>query len=149
MKVFLSFVLLLFYAVHSIGGRKKCGVLADKCMLLSTGNVYWPTTWKKNCNSTPICQNGYILQKKIIEQGSQKVRACCCLLKRIEQCSFCDMSLEKQQTLPQWIEMHQRKTGPQDGSCPETHVKRIFFGGPLQLDKCCCEPKDSPYLEFF
>lgn len=145
MKIILSFALLLSFTTLIVEGRKKCGIKAENCLLLSTGKVFWPSDWTENCSATPICPVGYVLEKKMIG----RTRACCCALKRIEQCAFCDMSLVGQQTFFNWIESHLLKNGPADGSCPGTHVKRIFFGGPNQLNKCCCEPKDSPYLSEF
>lgn len=133
-------VLALLCIIKSTTGIMKCGVLAPKCVTLSSGKVYWSSNWTAECSSIPICPNGYRLQKQMI--GS--LRACCCVLKRMEDCPLCDMLKVNQQTFNEWIDMHLKQNGPPDGKCSDGTLKRIFYG--KKLDKCCCEPENSPYL---
>lgn len=51
---FIVTILLLLCLVKSNIARKRCGVVADKCITLSTGTVYWPSDWTAECSSVPI-----------------------------------------------------------------------------------------------
>lgn len=138
MKQSVHYILLLLCVASTITSakRKKCGFVADKCVLLANGNVFWPLNWKAECSSAPICPRGYSLHHHMLGE----LRACCCLLKRMEICPDCDIWKSGKQTY-KWIEMHLKRNGPPDGKCLDGKLKTIFFGGPNHLDKCCCEPK--------
>jgi len=141
-------ILILLCAATSISAikRRRCGVVVDKCQLLTNGRVFWPLDWKKECHATPICQPGYKLHKQVVG----RLRSCCCVLKKIEYCPDCDMSDVEHQSFFEWIAVHLQRNGPADGKCPDHKWKRIFNGeGPNQLDKCCCEPKDTPFVDVF
>lgn len=144
MKCSTASVILLFYIVNSSVGvkRKKYGYPVDKCILLSTGTVFWPADWTTECKSIPICTSGYRLHKEML--GS--LRACCCKLKRIELCPDCDMTNATEKSFSEWSDLNMSQNGPLDGKCENGMLKRIFFGEPNQLDKCCCEPRDSPFM---
>jgi hypothetical protein len=144
MKLTVNIVLLLC-VVNSITAvkRKKCGILVDKCELLTSGKVFWSQDYATECNHIPICPSGYRLHKQMLG----KLRACCCVLKHLSNCPDCDMTkYTTRQSFFEWIEMHLDRNGPQDGLCAAGLMKRIFFGGPKRLDKCCCEPRDSPFI---
>lgn len=144
MKFNIYYMILLFcMATKVAGGRyKKSGIAPEKCMLLANGNVFWPANYTTPCNPVPKCSGSYKLHKQILGD----LRACCCLYRRIKTCPDCDMSRAKKQTQFQWVEMNSRLNGPPDGKCLDGKIKRIFLGGAGKLDKCCCEPPDSPYL---
>lgn len=138
-NVLFILVLLCVSISTTEAGLQKCGFLADRCILLADGSIFWPKDYNIQCNWTPICPREYKLHKQFIG----KVHACCCLLRNIHQCPDCDMSLNNINSYYQWIERNLKRNGPPDGKCPNGKLKRIFFGGPGKLDKCCCEPKDS------
>lgn len=124
------------------GSRMKCGSLQEKCVLLSTGKLFWPSDWTTPCSLTPMCPSGYTLKKQMLGN----LRACCCMLKNVQECPDCDMTGAGELSFFEWFDVHMQRNGPPDGTCPSGKFKRIFFGGPQQLDKCCCEPRNSPYL---
>lgn len=140
-------IIILFCISNAIAGvrKKKYGFLADKCLLLSTGDVFWPSDWTAECNAVPICTSGYTVYKAILGD----LRACCCQLKKINFCPDCDMTNAKTQPFAEWIDLNMNRNGPPDGKCESGMLKRIFIGGPKQLDKCCCEPKNSPFIYNF
>ncbi|CRK95609.1 CLUMA_CG009068, isoform A [Clunio marinus] len=145
MKFKLAYIILfLSIVLPTVLGKKssKCGIIADKCMLLSTGKIFWPSNWDKNCSSIPICPAGYRLHKEKLGD----IRACCCLLTKIVECPDCEMPKNKNVTFEKWVKLHLDKNGPQDGKCSDGKMKRIFFADADQLDKCCCESKDSPFI---
>lgn len=135
-------IIFIFCIANSSAGikKKKYGFLADKCILLSTGDVFWPSDWRTECNAIPICLSGYTLHKTMLGN----LRACCCQLKRVELCPDCDMT--KTRSFYEWINLNMSRNGPPDGKCENGKLKRIFFGGPNQLDKCCCEARNSPFM---
>jgi hypothetical protein len=136
-------VVLLWCLVSVIDARKKCGFVAEKCVLLSSGKVWWPSDWTTQCSQAPICPSGYRLHKQMLG----KLRACCCIIKHLNTCPDCDMSQHfTRESFHEWIELNANRNGPQDGICRPGMMKRIFFGEPGTLDKCCCEPKDSPFI---
>lgn len=142
MKILLKIVL-IFVASSSVEGkRKKCGILVEKCVLLSSGKIFWPSESLKTCPIAPMCPVGYNLNEQTVDGA----RACCCLLSKIERCPDCDMRRKNEISFDDWFDVNISRNGPPDGTCPGSKVKRIFFGEGNQLDKCCCEPKNSPYL---
>lgn len=144
MKFYIYFIILLFCVVITINAKKKkkCGNLAEKCMVLSNGDVFWPSDYSTQCVHLPMCPTGYKLHKKTF--GS--VQACCCIYRRMKVCPDCDMSVAKKISYYQWIEMNMSRNGPPDGKCEDGKMKRIFFGKSSKLDKCCCEPPTSRFL---
>lgn len=144
MKFFVN-ILLLICVAKTVIARKKCGILAERCQLLTNGDLFWPSDWTTECNPIPICPKGYALHKEMVGNLS----ACCCKVKRMSDCPDCDMTDAREESFTEWIDLHLERNGPPDGICPNTKVKRIFFGGFNQLDKCCCEPKNSPFTNKF
>ena len=138
-------ILMLICAVKAVIAMKKCGILEDRCQLLTNGDMFWPSDYDRECSAIPICPKGFALHKEIIGN----LRACCCKVKRISDCPDCDMTITEKEKFSEWIDLHIERNGPPDGLCSNNKVKRIFFGGFNQLDKCCCEPKDSPFTYMF
>lgn len=138
-------ILLFICVTKTVVGMKKCGILADTCQLLNNGEVFWPLDWNIQCNRIPLCPKGYALHKEILGD----LRVCCCKVKRIHRCPDCDMSNVDNQSFSEWIDLNLEKNAPADGICDENMVKRIFLGRSNQLDKCCCEPKNSPFANKF
>jgi hypothetical protein len=142
--LFVHIVFLVSCVFDCTSARKRCGILAETCQLLSNGKVFWPLQDVKECPMTPVCHSGYILSKTRIGD----LRACCCKLEKIEQCPYCDMSKMRYASFTQFFDDHiDKELLPPDGTCPPRFYKRIFIetGKP---DKCCCEPYYSPYLRY-
>lgn len=144
MKFFVNIFLLICVAKTAVAVR-KCGIIADRCQLLTNGDMYWPPEFDKECSSIPICPRGYRLHREMIGD----LPACCCKVKRIDYCPDCDMANANKMTFSEWIDLHLARNGPGDGLCEDSKVKRIFFGDFNQLDKCCCEPRNSPFSDIF
>lgn len=138
--------LLLLCAVNvnlvAAGLKNKCGIFADKCMILANGKIFWPEDHSKKCSSVPICPSGYRLHKEDLDD----LHVCCCVYKRLHECPDCDMSYKKRLNIFRWIELNLSRPGPPEGKCLNGKLKRIFYGGFKRMDKCCCEPIDSPFL---
>lgn len=129
--------------IHHGDARSKSGVVVSKCQLLSNGEVLWgPKTTKKQCTYAPICLSGYKLAKNIIDDK----RYCCCKLDKIEQCPNCEMAYASRMPFWYWFNIQVKVTnGPKDGFCKPERVKRIFMEEG-KADKCCCEPRTSPFV---
>lgn len=141
---FFVYIILLICVAKAIA-VKKCGIVADKCQLLINGDVFWPPDYNKTCSAVSICVKGHALYQETIGD----LRACCCKVRYINECPACNMTDANQQTFSEWIDQHLAMNGPSDGLCSDTTLKRIFLGGSNKLDKCCCEPKDSPFKNQF
>lgn len=144
MKANLNLILVLCTMMATVESKyNKCGEMQETCVLLSNGNLFWPSDWTKSCSLTAMCPPGYYLKKQMLG----KLRACCCMLRNIVQCPDCEMRRANQISFSDWFDWNISRNGPPDGTCPSSKVKRILFGKGLnQLDKCCCEPLDSPFL---
>lgn len=148
MKNLLNIFLMLCIVINTAveGKRKKCGTNAENCMLLQTGEIFWLPEATSKCPNLAMCPSGYSLRK----QKFGELRACCCLLKNINQCPDCDMSKAGRVPYNVWFDDHLHRSGPPDGTCPIGTYKRQFLRHGLnEVEKCCCEPKNSPYLKFY
>lgn len=146
MKLFATIFLALCLLTESITAlkRKKFGVPAERCLVLSSGKVFWPSDYSSECNAIPICHGGYRVHKEVV----RNMKVCCCIVKRMEKCPACDMSLARYQTFENWVDMHLKRNGPQDGICPSNTQKRLFYSEP-GIDKCCCEPRNSHFANVY
>lgn len=133
---------LFFQSSHEL--KYKCGMATEKCQILSNGKVFWPKDFNKTCPLAPLCSPDYRLHK--VRLGN--LRACCCRYKTIEICPDCVMKT-RDFNFSEWIDFHLSKnfTGPPEGKCSNGKVKRIFIPNEKgKADKCCCEPRTSPYI---
>jgi hypothetical protein len=129
--------------VFAVQERRKCGIPTEKCQIMTNGKVFWAKDYDNPCPLAPICPPGYKLHKTRL--GS--LRACCCRYKNLQDCPDCDMTLAKKQSFGDWIDMHLKREGPPEGLCSNGKLKRVFIPNVAgQKDKCCCEPKTSPFI---
>ena len=138
-----TILIVIFLLNQVFGGRYKCGLETPKCQILSNGKVYYSKTYNTSCSLAPICPPDYKLHKTRIG----KLRACCCRYKNMNVCPDCDMS--QNGNFSEWIDLHLLRDGPPEGICKGGKIKRIFIPteiGKKNQDKCCCEPRNSPYI---
>ena len=139
-----TILIVIFLLNHVLGGKyQKCGFETPKCQILSNGKIYYPKSYNTSCSLAPICPPEYKLHKTRIGD----LRACCCRYKSMATCPDCDMT--KNGNFSEWIDLHLLRDGPPEGTCKGGKIKRIFIPigkGRKGHDKCCCEPRNSPYI---